>query len=261
VILAHAFGELSVLTESNQEAWLVVVGAGELGARVAGRWVADGGRCVGITQTCSRHDALRAAGVQPCLLDDFQGVERPAHWLFSCPGSLNQSAVLASISPAYPPTRAVLCSSTVLFRPQETKRKRDAQTTERTFHIWSRGHGVALRLGGLYHEGRGPYASLKNGRVPVPAPGNRLLPLLHYEDAATAILNALKTPHPQPWYSVFVSPSPTRRSFYALAGERAGINVAFLDAPPTEAPDWQLERTQEDLLPHPKWPDWREAVS
>ena len=239
---------------------LVVFGAGELGGRVAESWVNRGGRCQAVTLTTQRHEALRMSGIETCLANVFNAPDAAQYWVFATPGSTRQLEAVQRCMKAVKPMRAVFCSSTVLFRSQSTERKEAARRAEAEFQQWAGEAGTILRFGGLYRTGRGPFAALQKGRIPAPGPGNRWLPLIHYDDAATAILNALQLPSPDPWYAVVTDPIPTRRAFYAAASQRLGVDIPFSED--IERPELALEldRTRRDLLPNARHPHWTGAL-
>ena len=245
--------------EKDLRPLLIVYGAGELGARVAQRWVKQGGRAIGVTLSTKRHGDLAGFVIQPVLKDHFRVPTEAASWVLATPGSQNQSEAIRQLSGHDLTGRAVLCGSTAIFRREETERKRRAHEMERVFSTWAGDRGVVLRLGGLYREGRGPFNSLKNGRIPPPAPGSRALPLVHYDDAATAVLNAVTLSRADSWYAVASQPVPTRGEFYELASKQLGVDVPLTDHQ-MDMPDFELSRTREAILVDMEWPDWRGAV-
>jgi nucleoside-diphosphate-sugar epimerase len=118
-----------------------------------------------------------------------------------------------------------------------------------------------LRLGGLYCHGRGPFAALLRQGTASPGPPDRTLALIHYEDAAAAVLAALCHPSPEPTYVGVTPPYPTRQEFYQHACRLAGLPAPTF-APPLGLPpaEYDITRLRRDLLPLPAHPDWREAV-
>lgn len=251
---------------------LVVWGAGELGGRV-GAWWAQGGKPVlGLTQGTTRHDELRRCGIEPAI-GHAAGLLTPADvLLLALPGSASQQAAILSLTDTIPPVRAVLISSTGYYGTphgsvnEETPRGGTArasaiETAELAFRAWIGAHGVVLRLGGLYCRGRGPVAALwRRGTAPS-GPPDTTLPLIHYDDAATATLAALQHPTPEPTYVGVVPPCPTRRVFYRCACHRIGLPEPVFDAPLGHPPvAYDVTRLQRDLLPEPAHPDWRDAL-
>ncbi|GIX46227.1 MAG: hypothetical protein KatS3mg131_0438 [Candidatus Tectimicrobiota bacterium] len=120
---------------------------------------------------------------------------------------------------------------------------------------------MVLRLGGLYCHHRGPLAALRRRGAPPPGPPDRILPLVHYADAATAVIAALCHPAPQPTYHVVVPPCPTRRAFYELACRWLGLPPPAFDLPLGHPPAaYDVTRLRRDLLPAPRYPDWRQGL-
>jgi nucleoside-diphosphate-sugar epimerase len=260
---------------------LIVLGAGELGGRLARRWVADGGGALGYTATDDRHAALRADGVEP-RLGAPTGALRPEDLLVICvPGYARLTEAVRQLADAPAPDRAVYVSSTGYYGgrgglidedtpPGASDRSQAIAAGERAFRDWAGGGGIVVRAGGLYRPGRGPFSALARKGAPMPGPAERVLALIHYDDLATAILAALRHPAPADTYLAVTTPSPTRREFYTAA-------CAVLDLPP---PIFQTlpvgaaaggpggaparhdtVRLRYDLLPHPRWPDWRAALA
>jgi nucleoside-diphosphate-sugar epimerase len=129
------------------------------------------------------------------------------------------------------------------------------------FRAWIGTHGVVLRLGGLYCHGRGPLAALVRREIAPSGPPDTTLALIHYDDAATAALAALRHPTPEPTYIGVVPPCPTRREFYLCACRLTGLPEPVFAAPLGRPPaTYDITRLQRDLLPAPAHPDWRDAL-
>ena len=240
---------------------LWVIGCGELGGRVATRWVANGGRCVAWTRGESRHEALKSAGVHP--LTDLQALQTfdASLVVFSVPGAPALSEMMTQLAPPSGLRRAVLCSSTVSLRSPGSVRGQRSLQTEEQFQRWSAGTGVVCRFGGLYRTGRGPYGSLTRGRTPPKGSPVRLLPLIHYEDAATAIGNALTRRDVAEYYTVVTNPVPTRKEFYAAACGKLGLPLPEFGSPgENDALTYCTTAMERDLLPAARYPDWRSAL-
>ncbi|TVQ91081.1 MAG: hypothetical protein EA397_11335 [Deltaproteobacteria bacterium] len=249
---------------------LIVFGAGALGGEIARRWVADGGEAIGVTRTEARHEALAEAGVQPALAE-----QPPAHTpddviLFAVSGSEGQhEAALRLDGPR--PQRVVMASTTGYFA--ELSGEVGPQTAagpSRRAQRAARAEGavrgladcvVIVRLGGLYRLGRGPVQALLRRGSPPPGPPDRPLALLHYADAATALLGALRHPEPDPVYLALTPPLPTREAFYRLACARHGLPAPRFTEPTEGTPlSYDIRSLRRDLLPTPAYPDWREAI-
>lgn len=247
---------------------LIVVGAGDLGGEVATRWVAEGGKACGVTRTEDRHDSLRAAGVSPTTRDPRQLILRSDAVLFAVSGSANQADVVRRLLGMHT-RRAVFVSSTGVYGSQDgllgaghppgrSSRARTAADAEAAFRRFAP-DGVIVRLGGLYRAGRGPQSALaRRGHAP-DGPDAQRLPLIHRDDAATALLAALRHPDPEPVYTGVVRPAPTRGDFYRLACEALGLPSPTFEGDGVER-DWDTEALHRDLLPEPRWPDWEAGV-
>ncbi|MEZ4556968.1 MAG: hypothetical protein R2854_11080 [Caldilineaceae bacterium] len=83
--------------------------------------------------------------------------------------------------------------------------------------------GVVMRLGGLYGPGRGPGAALAR-RSAASGPANRTLPLIHYDDAAAAIVASSAHGRAGALLSRAVTPPcPTRGDLYRAAHACLGL--------------------------------------
>jgi nucleoside-diphosphate-sugar epimerase len=251
---------------------LVVWGAGELGGRVGAAWAKDGMPVLGLTRSTERHTGLRSRGITP-LVSGAPGLLTPEDTLLlALPGSARQQTAVEALADTPPPRRAVLISSTGYYGSpygrvdEDTPCGGDAhaavvKAAEMAFRAWAGAHGVVLRLGGLYRRGRGPLAALLRRGTALSGPPDKTLALVHYDDAATATLAALRHPSPESTYVVVVPPCPTRREFY-----RHACRVAELPEPPFDAPlglpaaDYDVTRLRRDLLPVPVHSDWHDAL-
>lgn len=191
--------------------------------------------------------------------------------LLSTPGSVTQRAVIEALSGVEVAARAVLISSTGIYGAPRgrvhagspvgsSERARTVADTEAAFRAWAP-HGVILRMGGLYRPGRGPLGpAVRRGR-PLPGPGNRTLALIHYDDAATAAVAALRHPAPAGCYVVVSDPNPTREAFYREAAARHGLDAPVFTEPlPFPPASYDVAPLRLDLLPEPAHPDWRDAL-
>lgn len=171
------------------------------------------------------------------------------------------------------PSRAVITGSTGYYGlqggeisrntpPGDTERAIAIAEMETRFYEWAGDQGVVLRIGGLYRQGRGPLNWLKNqGSAPLNMAPDRVIPLVHYDDAASACIGALTCEDPKPAYLVVSPPCPTRQEFYMAAcvilelplpsfGKRAGSIPATYD----------ISETMEDLGCAISFPKWQAAL-
>jgi nucleoside-diphosphate-sugar epimerase len=251
---------------------LVIWGAGELGGRVGAAWTKGGEPVLGLTRSTERHADLRRHGITP-LVGGAPGLLAPDDaLLLALPGSVRQQAAVEALADTPPPRRAVLISSTGYYGAPHGRVDEDTpcggdahaavvKAAELAFHAWAGACGVVLRLSGLYRRGRGPLAALMRRGTAPSGPPDKALALVHYDDAATATLAALRYPSPEPTYVVVVPPCPTRHEFYLHA-----CRIAELPEPPFDAPlglppaDYNVTRLRRDLLPLPAHPDWHDAL-
>lgn len=263
------------MEEPRETPRLVVVGAGELGGRVAALAAARGDEVLAVTRTRGRHATLAAAGARPLLVHELPRLEARDRLLLAVPGASGQLEALRSLEGAEclaPRGRAVLVSSTGVHgdprgrvdedTPRGTEeRARSLGEVEEHFRDRLGPAAVVLRPGGLFRPGRGPFAAwARRGQVPADRPDRRL-PLVHYDDLAGACLAALDHPAPHPFYLVVTS-APPRAEFQRAARERLGLPA--LQDPPDATPPWpdyDTTRMERDLLPAPAWPDWRAALA
>lgn len=251
---------------------LVVWGAGELGGRVATSWVQLSHPVVGVTQGTSRHDDLRRAGVEPRTGSAVEILTPDDALLLALPGHANQQTAVDALQHTSPPRRAVLISSTGYYGTPvgcvdedtpggETAHACNIKAAEHAFRTWAGPCGVVIRFGGLYRPGRGPMSALRRrGAAPEGAP-NRTLALIHYDDAATATLAALRHPTPETTYVGVVPPCPTRLEFYTRACKAASLPEPMFTSPLPHPPaEYDVTRLLRDLLPKPAHPDWQDAL-
>lgn len=251
---------------------LVVWGAGELGGRVARRWVDAGGAAVGFTAGASRHEALRLSGVSPRSGPATDEVCAGDVLLLALPGTDQQIMAVDSLrASAEPPARVVLVSSTGFYgstggvvneetRPGTGARSGRVAALEVLFRSWAP-QGVVLRMGGLYRKGRGPLASYcRRGTAPE-GPPDKTLALIHYDDAAATTTAALSHASPAPTYVCVVPPCPTRRDFYQAAAVINDLDPPFFTTPLGRPPaEYDTSRMRKDLLPEPAFARWQAAL-
>jgi nucleoside-diphosphate-sugar epimerase len=263
--------EKKAAEEVAEEVQLVIWGAGALGSRVGAGWA---GPVHGFTRTTARHAALRAAGIEPVVGDPLDllagGEAARVCLLLSLPGHEAQGAAIARLQHHPPPVRAVLISTTGYYGSQggrlneetpvgDETRARSIAQVEEAFAVWAGEKGVILRMGGLYDDQRGPYAALRRrGTTRSPIVPNKVLPLIHYDDAASAVGAALRRATVAPCYLTVTPPCPTRAEFYAEACRRLNLPLPP-QAPAQDAPPaiYDVALLRRDLLPEPAYPDWR----
>jgi nucleoside-diphosphate-sugar epimerase len=255
---------------------LIIWGTGELGLRVALRWMQTGQPVFGFTKSTERHSNLKAAGIEPATGSPETYLGPDDCLLLSIPGHTNQQAAVEQLRQAQVavPARSVFISVTGYYGaasglirvnspPGEGSRSASIVAAEQTFQDWSGNQGVVLRLGGLYSQTRGPFAALARRRkITRRAPADKTMALIHYEDAATAVAAALQHPDPDKVYLGVTPPCPTREEFYSLACEVLDLPLPDFDPPTGLAPaEFDVTSLRRDLLPEPQYPDWRMGLT
>lgn len=250
----------------------VILGAGELGGRVARLRAAAGDTVLGYTRSTARHPALKRDGVEPRagVPDDLTADDR---LLIALPGADRQMMAVAALRNRPAPRRVVFISSTGYYGatvrgdvnedtpPGESDRAQRNAAAERAFRGWAGDRGVILRLGGLYRPGRGPLSALaKSKRVP-PGPPDKTLALIHYDDAATAAAAALVHRDPRPVYLGVTPPCPQRKDFYLAASVILGLDLPGFERALGGAPAvYDVRRLRSDLLAEPAHARWQGAL-
>ncbi len=249
---------------------LVIWGAGELGGRVAKLW--PHGPVVGITKTLKRHSTLQAMGVEARVGSAVDVLKPDDTLLLAIPGFAAQGEAIAQLAHTPPPQRAVLISSTGYYGPNASgrittdtspgseERPQNIAATEQAFRHWAGDAGIVIRFGGLYRPGRGPITPLaRRGTVP-PGPPNKLLALIHYDDAALATSKALELSNPDPTYIGITLPSPTRQEYYTAACQSLDLAPPKFTEVLSNPPQYDITSFHSQLLPQPTHSDWYEAI-
>jgi putative transcription antitermination factor YqgF len=235
----------------------LIVGCGELGLRVARRWLSRGDRVVGITRSPARGDLLAAAGLEPVVLDVtatdagwtplLAKIGPPATVLWSVGFDRSGTAsyhdvhvaglgrLLDALAAAGPSSRVVFASSTGVWgdeqggvvteaTPAAPSREagRILVAAEQLLAGHPAGPGTALRFAGLYGPGRLPrLADLKAGR-PIAADPDSWLNLVHLDDAAAVVEAVADAAAPRRLYVVSDGRPVRRREWYGRLAELAG---------------------------------------
>lgn len=199
---------------------LLILGAGTLGTLVAARWLAaaplPGGapppvRVVAETRTRGRHDRLAALGAVPrtradadAASSDGNGGVRFPNVVFSMPPSASDDyaaeAARAVASWAGPTGggRLIFTSSTSALAEKggatitETAPTAPGRVTAAEAVIRAAG-GVVVRLGGLYARRIGGHQRFV-GQPSMGMPRQLVINMVHYDDAAAAVVAAARLP-------------------------------------------------------------------
>lgn len=249
---------------------LIIWGAGTLGRLVGARWNRnDDSNVAGYTKKTRSHDLLREMGIKPHIGSPVDLLTASDHLLLALPGHQRQMDAIKMVSErGIIPKRSVLISSTGFYgeasgvvderTPAGTfPRAQAIAQMEAAFHAWTGARGVILRPGGLYNGERGPFTAFKRRGTLPNKPMNRTLALIHYEDVATAAVNALLHPNPQPIYLAVTDPTPTRGEFYRAAVEQLGWEMDVVVEGAADIVTYDTTQLQRDLLPTPAYPNWR----
>jgi nucleoside-diphosphate-sugar epimerase len=250
---------------------LIVWGAGELGGRVA-KLAADAGYSTrAYTKSTTRHHDLERAGIGT-YVGDPEKLDAGDSLVLSIAGTQQLEAAMDRLSNQEAPKRVILTSSTGYYHgcsgsldPDSpaglTPRAQAISALETKFRNWTGERGVVLRLGGLYRQGRGPLSALrKSGQVPA-GTMDRVLPLIHYDDAARATFEAIRHQQPRSTYIAVTPPCPTRREFYLAASVILQLNLPNFDRSLDHAlTEYDVHALKTDLLSEPQHPRWQEAL-
>lgn len=183
---------------------LLVVGAGVLGRRVAKLWRQEmpQAKVVAATLTEAHHGELREEGLEPILASDLDKSRRFAQVVFCAPPSRSSdygAAVAEALAALAEGGMAVFTSSASVFAEDsgqtvdESGALSDSSSAQRMLSAEAAvaGKGAVLRLAGLYDLDRGPHSYWLKVGVVKGAPAG-LINLVHYDDAASAVVKALQ---------------------------------------------------------------------
>lgn len=231
---------------------LLIIGAGNLGRLIASAWrdAHPSATIQGETRTETSHEALAAAGATPALAGS-SSAQFP-YVVFCAPPSQSDDYPGAAADAA----KRVLAGGRFLFTSSGSVHGREAKLINEDTPVVTEGRAVVLaraehnvlavpegnvlRLAGLYTRERGAHVFwLKKGAISG-AP-NVLINLLHYEDAAAAVVAVL---------SVRME-NVNRRTFLACSDRsitRRGICEAALKHPKysqMSVPEYDKEQAEE----------------
>ena len=137
-------------------------------------------------------------------------------------------------------TRVLLLGSTSVYSEEEGQEVTEGSATAGPLVAAERatleGGGCVLRLAGLYSRERGPQTLLasaprtEDGAPRLEPPGERLLNLVHEEDAARAALFALERDLAGVW-NVSDGAPLTRARFYSVAAQTLSLPGPVFDLP------------------------------
>eukprot|EP00435_Cladocopium_sp_Y103_P070465 s103_g35.t1 len=236
-----------VMAEATNED-LLVVGAGYLGRRVAQLWRSEKpqAKVLAATLTEKSHEALREEGLDPILASDLKASKLQfSQVVFCAPPSRDAGEYAKSVTDALEYLAmggiGVFTSSASVFAEDsgnsvdESGAVSDSGSAQRMLEAEEaaqRGGSAVLRLAGLYDLERGPHSYwLKVGVVKGAPEG--LINLVHYDDAAQAVVDAIKARRPEV-YVISDGVPISRRNICAAAVKSkhfAGKELPTFEAP------------------------------
>ncbi len=276
----------------------LVFGCGYLGFRVARRWLAGGVQPVAaVTRSASRADQLSEAGLQAIVADISNPVEltelseietvlfavgfdrssgQTIHDVYagglqnvlrSLPKSIGRFIYISSTG-VYGQTGGQWVDEESPCRPQRAGGQAclAAESVLAEHRLGSR--SIVLRLAGLYGPGRIPRGDTVAAGQPLEADPDRVLNLIHVDDAVEAVLAAERAVSPSRCYLVSDGHPVLRRQFYAHWAELIGAPTPrFIQPDPGEASrdrgDKRVAngRMLEELGVRLQFPDYRQGLS
>jgi nucleoside-diphosphate-sugar epimerase len=242
----------------------LVVGCGYLGERVAALWRAAGQRVSVVTRSAERAETLRASGYEPVVADITRietlvnlpeadvvlfavGHDRaagiPIEQVY-VDGLRNVLAALPSV-----PQRFVYISSTGVYGQVDAQWVTEASACEparaggraclaaETLLQASRvgPQAMLLRLAGIYGPGRIPRVADIRAGVPIAAPPDGYVNLIHVEDAARIVVAVAEKLTPPQLYNVSDGHPVQRSDYYAELARLVDAPPPTFTPPPAEA--------------------------
>jgi nucleoside-diphosphate-sugar epimerase len=238
---------------------VLVVGCGYIGLPLAGELVRGGHEVCGINRSADKAPKLRALGVQPLTADISQrkaldGLPREFDWVVNTVSSnkggledyqrifLEGTHNLVDWLLAAPPRKYVHTGSTSVYTQMDgslVKETSPAQPTtemglvlaetEQTLLRAFRDRkfpAVLLRVAGIYGPGRGHlFLQYLKDDARIAGKGERLLNMIHRDDAVAAIIAALKNGRPGEIYNVVDDEPVPQIHFFRWLSETLGKNM------------------------------------
>jgi nucleoside-diphosphate-sugar epimerase len=233
----------------------LIVGCGYLGRRVGARLREHGEQVWGTVRSLDKAAELHAIGIEPVLIDVLEvgslrslpivdrvfycvGFDRASgatlrtvyvdglqNVLDNLPG-LVMRLVYASSTGVYGQTGGEWVDESSAVAPRHESGKacleaelRLAEWAEpRAFQLST----IVLRFAGLYGPGRVVRRSVLERGEPIASDPDKLLNLIHIDDAAGAVLAALDASHPERVYLISDDRPVTRREYYCTAAALLG---------------------------------------
>lgn len=248
----------------------VIIGCGYLGARVARRWLAAGDRVWAVTRSASRAAELRQQGIEPLVADitapdtlaALAALDNPMDSVLYAVGfdrrsnKSRQQVYVDGLRNALAnlPTdiaRFLYISTTGVYGNHDGQWVNEETSCEPTreggqvalaaeqlllAHPLA-ARSLRLRLAGLYGPGRVPRRAELAAGLPIAAPAQGFLNLIHVDDAASVVLAAEKLTVPSPrLYVVSDGRPPQRADYFAEVARLAGGPPPTFVAPAADSP-------------------------
>jgi nucleoside-diphosphate-sugar epimerase len=243
----------------------LIFGCGYLGLRVADRWVAGGTPVCAVTRERERVSSLQSRGIEPIVGDimasnTLRRLPAADTVLFAvghdrrCGHSIRELYVdgLRNVLEHLPRgvSRFIYVSSTGVFGQSDGNWVDETSPCEPTREggraCWQAelllqqhplgGRAVVLRMAGLYGPGRIPRGKELQAGLPIDAPSEGYLNLIHVDDAASAVLAADERAPLPSLYCVSDGHPVMRRDYYCQLAALLGAAEPQLREPRHDAP-------------------------
>jgi nucleoside-diphosphate-sugar epimerase len=261
----------------------LIIGCGYLGQRVGRLLAASGERVFGTVRSEARAAQIAALGIEPVVADVLNpqslGALPAVERVFYCVG-FDRSAG-ASMRTVYVEgllnvldnrlravSRFVYASSTGVYGQAEGEWVDEATPAaprnesgkicleaEECLHRWAQRRdiaqpGVVLRFAGLYGPGRVVRRTLIEQGEAIPGDPDKLLNLIHIDDAARAVMAALAVDSLDPIYLVSDDRPVTRREYYSLTATLLGAPAPRFVPPETGSLEEGRDATNKRVANH-----------
>ncbi len=244
----------------------LIIGCGYLGQRLGSLLSDRGQRVVGTVRSLKRADHIASLGIEPVIADVLQphslGALPAAERVFYCVGfdraagatmwevyidglqnvleRLNRSGVVerfvqASSTGVYGQTLGEWVDEESPTRPLFQSGKIVLEAEERVRHWAGQRCGsptaIVIRYAGLYGPDRIVRLGLVKSGEPIPGDPDKLLNLIHIDDAARVADAALAAVAPDPLYVACDDRPVTRREYYAVVATLVGAPAPRFEPP------------------------------
>jgi nucleoside-diphosphate-sugar epimerase len=242
----------------------LIVGCGYLGIRVAQRWIADGSRVLAVTRAEAKASRLQSQGIEPIIADVMEpdtlcGLPSVNTVLFAVGHDRGLGYSLRDLYVrglrnvldhlATSVGRFLYISSTGVYGQADGSWVDEASPCEPTREggracwqaeqlLWGHPIGsktVVLRMAGIYGPGRIPRGRELQAGLPIEAPSEGYLNLIHVDDAAGAVIAADKWAPLPSLYCVSDGHPVTRREYFRQVATLLGAGEPRFAEPPCDS--------------------------